>query len=223
MDPIEVDLGFDPDQPLRFVAGVLADFRAHLSESERGRNGPARVFLFMRVIVRSAGFRLMLLHRAAQAARGRFGPLGRFASALISVVNRTLHGCSIAPTARVAGGLILPHPQGIVIGPGAVVGPRAWIFQNVTIGGAPGREGLPIIGSDARIYPGAVIAGPVRVGFNVVIGANAVVVRSIAARSLVRSPAVEIVPLPERLAADLVESAPIESAQDQGSKAPGAD
>ena len=46
--------------------------------------------------------------------------------------------------------MILPHPQGIVIGAGVVVGPRAWIFQNVTIGGGPGKIGVPVIGADGR-------------------------------------------------------------------------
>jgi serine O-acetyltransferase len=115
---------------------------------------------------------------------------------------RHFYGCSISPAALLHGGLVLPHPQGIVIGPGVVVGPRAWIFQNVTIGGAPGRSGAPVIGTDARIYPGAVLSGPISVGWNVVVGANAVVVRDIPARSLARSPVAESVPLPDHLIVD---------------------
>ena len=51
---------------------------------------------------------------------------------------------------RLHGGLILPHPQGIVVGPGVVLGPRAWIFQNVTIGGRTGKVGTARVGADAR-------------------------------------------------------------------------
>ena len=94
------------------------------------------------------------------------------------------------------GGLIFPHPQGIVIGGGTVVGPRAWIYQNATIGGAPGKPGLPHVGADARIYAGAVLTGPILVGDNVLIGANAVVHRDVPSRTAVRSAAVESGPLP---------------------------
>lgn len=61
----------------------------------------------------------------------------------------------------------------------AKIGPNAWIFQNVTIGGRPGKAGGPRIGADARIYAGAVIAGPIQLGEGVVVGANAVVARDV--------------------------------------------
>jgi serine acetyltransferase len=58
--------------------------------------------------------------------------------------------------------------------------------------------GMPRVGADARIYSGAVIAGPIAVGDNVMIGANAVVTRDIPPRTLVRPAPVDLVPLPER-------------------------
>ena len=85
------------------------------------------------------------------------------------------------------------------------VGPRAWIFQNATIGGVPGRPGMPSVGSDARIYCGAVLVGPIRVGDNVMVGANAVVSRDVPDRTAVRAAAVELSPLPARF---LVEDGP---------------
>jgi serine O-acetyltransferase len=94
--------------------------------------------------------------------------------------------------------VILPRPQGIVIGAGVVVGSKARIFQNVTIGGAPGKVGVPAIGADARIYSGAVVAGPIKVGDSVVIGANAVVQRDVPERTVVRCPRADFAPLPER-------------------------
>ena len=115
---------------------------------------------------------------------------------------RHAYGCSIAPTARLEGGLILPHPLGIVIGPGVEVGPRAWIFQNVTLGGSPGREGMPQVGPDARIWPGAVVAGPIEVGANVVIGANAVVTVDVPDHTLVRSPSPSFSPLADHFRVD---------------------
>ena len=88
-----------------------------------------------------------------------------------------------------------------MIGPGVEIGPRAWIFQNATIGGAPGREGMPRIGADGRIYAGAVLAGPITVGDNAVIGANAVVLVDMPDRTIARSPAAEFGPIPGRMVA----------------------
>ncbi len=106
-------------------------------------------------------------------------------------IGRHWYGCAIAPSARLHGGLILPHPQGIVIGAGTVVGPHSWIFQNVTLGGGIGKTGMPHVGCEARIYTGAVIAGPVRVGDRVVVSANAVVSRDVPDRAKVRTPRAE--------------------------------
>jgi serine O-acetyltransferase len=139
-----------------------------------------------------------LLYRAANAARARLGPPGRLIAAAIFWATRHGYGCSIAATSRLHGGLILPHPQGIVVGANVEVGPRAWIFQNVTIGGTPGRAGAPRAGADARFYAGAVVAGPVRLGDDVVVGANAVVTRDVPSGRVVRPAPVEASPAPRR-------------------------
>jgi serine O-acetyltransferase len=123
-------------------------------------------------------------------------------ASFLSWTIRHAYSCSIAPTARLGGGLILPHPVGIVIGPGVEVGPRAWIFQHSTLGGSPGREGMPRVGPDARIYPGAVLAGPIEVGANVVIGANAVVTVDVPDRTLVRSPSPAFSPIADHFRVD---------------------
>ena len=91
----------------------------------------------------------------------------------------------------------MPHPQGIVIGADVGIGPRAWIFQNVTIGGAPGKYGMPKIGADVRIYAGAVLVGPVTIGDHVLIGANAVVTNDVPDHSAARAGATSILPSPQ--------------------------
>lgn len=67
----------------------------------------------------------------------------------------------------------MPHPNGIVIHPAAVVGPNCLIFQQVTIGHR--AEGVPTIGGHVDIGAGAKILGPVTIGDHAIIGANAVV------------------------------------------------
>jgi len=172
---------------LSFRSSVLADAAAHVSADEQPTGWRARALLLLRVALTSAGFRAVLLYRLAYAARIVLGPLGGFIAGVLGWFGRHWYGCTLASTARLHGGLILPHPMGIVIGGDVVIGPRAWLFQHVTIGGAPGRVGMPHIGADARIYSGAVVAGPIRIGDGVVIGANSVVSRDVPSRSTVRA------------------------------------
>lgn len=75
---------------------------------------------------------------------------------------------------NIAGGLLLPHANGIVIHPEALIGPNCLIFQQVTIG-TRGLGGAPQIGGHVDIGAGAKILGPVKIGCHVTIGANAVV------------------------------------------------
>jgi serine O-acetyltransferase len=94
-----------------------------------------------------------------------------------------LSQCDIPLNLQVKGGLLLPHPQGIIINREAVIGPNALIFQQVTIG-SNGR-GVPVIGGHVDIGAGARIIGPVRVGDHARIGANAVVTRDVPAGAVV--------------------------------------
>lgn len=68
---------------------------------------------------------------------------------------------------------------GVVIHARAVVGENCMIGQGVTIGGKSGWYEVPVIGNNVEISAGARIIGPVRIGSNVIIGANAVVVKDV--------------------------------------------
>jgi serine O-acetyltransferase len=83
---------------------------------------------------------------------------------------------------RIGSGLLIPHPNGIVIHPGARIGVNCLILQQVTIGTRE-TEGFPEIGGHADIGAGAKILGQVTIGDHAKIGANAVVTRNIAART----------------------------------------
>ena len=82
-------------------------------------------------------------------------------------------GADIPLTCQLGGGLLLPHPNGIVIHPKAHVGPNCLIFQQVTIGTRGG--GAPRIEGHVDIGAGAKILGAVHIGRHAQIGANAVV------------------------------------------------
>lgn len=89
-------------------------------------------------------------------------------------------GCHIGPLAKIAEGLELRHPTGIVIGDGVQIGKNAAIYQNVTIGTKDG-ESYPVIGDDVTIYAGAVVIGDITIGDGATIGANAVVLKDLPA------------------------------------------
>ena len=88
-------------------------------------------------------------------------------------------GADFLPGCSVAAGLLLPHPNGVVLGAGARVGLNCTILQQVTLGekdatGA-GPHLYPVIGDDVIVGAGARILGGIEVGRQVKIGANAVV------------------------------------------------
>jgi serine O-acetyltransferase len=87
-------------------------------------------------------------------------------------------GADIPLNCKIGGGLLIPHPNGIVIHPGAEIGVNCLIFQQVTIGNR-GRPGVPVIAGHVDIGAGAKILGPICIGAHARIGANAVVIGNV--------------------------------------------
>lgn len=120
----------------------------------------------------------VLLFRVAQALRG-FGPL----SSLVKQLNQIVTGAEVAVQADIGCGVVLFHPNGVVVGPGARLGKNCVLQQGVTIGGAGGarRQGtvLTRLGDDVFVGAGARIIGEIEVGSGSIVGANAVVTRSV--------------------------------------------
>lgn len=68
---------------------------------------------------------------------------------------------------------------GVVIHKNSVIGTNVIIGSGVTLGGTPGKNGVPVIGDNCIIYNGAKIIGPVTIGRNAIVGANAVVLKDV--------------------------------------------
>ena len=101
---------------------------------------------------------------------------------ILKNVNRIIYSCDIAFNISIGSNLKLPHQGlGVVIGPEVVIGNNVTIFQNVTLGAKANGEkySAPIIGDNVMIGAGACILGNVRVGNNVKIVANSVVLMDI--------------------------------------------
>jgi serine O-acetyltransferase len=85
-------------------------------------------------------------------------------------------GADIPLNCKLGGGLLMPHPNGIVIHPDVVVGPNCLILQQVTLGT---RGGVPRVGGHVNMGAGAKILGPISIGDHTNIGANAVVLNDV--------------------------------------------
>lgn len=130
-------------------------------------------------------FAPVTLVRCAQIAHTR-GCL-RIAKAF-SLANFMLFNLEVPARLPIGPGLVIPHPQGIVLGAGSI-GANATIFHQVTLGGKiadfkydPSKR--PHVGNDVTIAVGAKILGPIHLGDGCVIGANAVVLCDVPAARL---------------------------------------
>ena len=85
-------------------------------------------------------------------------------------------------SAKIGDGLRLVHPYNVIINPSAIIGNNCTIFHEVTIGTnefSSEPRIAPIIGDNVYIGCGVRIIGPLTIGDNVRIGANAVVTKNI--------------------------------------------
>lgn len=80
-------------------------------------------------------------------------------------------------TSKIGKGLRIQHGFATIISADAI-GEHCWINQQVTIGYVNETD-CPIIGNNVRISSGAQVLGRINIGDNVVIGANAVVVKDV--------------------------------------------
>ena len=109
--------------------------------------------------------------------------------ALLAVFVDIATSIELPPQVAIGPGLFIPHTGYIVVGSNATIGRYCTLAQGVSIGhrGGGNETSLagPVIGDRVYIGPGAAVLGPVNIGDDVLIGANAVVTRSVPARAVV--------------------------------------
>jgi serine O-acetyltransferase len=123
-------------------------------------------------------FHALVAYRLAHAlwVRG-WRLLGRF----ISQAARALTGIEIHPGATIGQRFFIDHGMGVVIGETAEIGDDVMLYHGVTLGGTSLNQGKrhPTLESGVIVGAGAKILGPVTIGANARIGANAVVVKDV--------------------------------------------
>ena len=104
-----------------------------------------------------------------------------FTARAISQAARFATGIEIHPGATIGKGLMIDHGMGVVIGETAEIGDNCTIYQGVTLGGTGKDIGKrhPTLGDNVMVGAGAKVLGPMTIGSNSKVAANAVVLAEI--------------------------------------------
>ena len=123
-------------------------------------------------------------HRASHALWQRDR---KFAARALSQAVRFATGIEIHPGATIGERLFIDHGSGVVIGETAEVGDDVLIYHGFTLGGTTLAHGKrhPTVGDRVVLGAGAKVLGAITVGDDTKVGANAVLVRSVAEESVV--------------------------------------
>lgn len=128
---------------------------------------------FLRVLVMDGTVATLLFRISQWLAKAHLHIL----ALVLAKLNSFLTGATISPSAQIGPGFAILHSTGVVIHKSVQAGKNLIIEHQVTLGSV--RRKAPVLGSNIYIGAGAKIIGAVRVGNNVKVGANAVVVKDI--------------------------------------------
>ena len=137
------------------------------------------------VILTYPGAKAVFFHRIANFfAIAKFNLVAR----VISQFSRFLTGIEIHPNAKIGKNLFIDHGMGVVIGETSEIGDNVTNYHMVTLGGISpsinsddqrNTKRHPTLMDNVVVGSGAQILGPVVVGKNAKIGANAVVTKDV--------------------------------------------
>ena len=113
-------------------------------------------------------------------------PALRGPARILAQLTRFLTGIEIHPGATIGRRFFIDHGMGVVIGETTEIGDDVMVYHGVTLGGRSLEKGKrhPTIGDRVTIGAGAKILGPVHIGDDSAIGANAVVTHDVAPESI---------------------------------------
>ena len=142
------------------------------------------------IILTYPGVKAVFFHRVANFfSIAKFDLLAR----MISQLSRFLTGIEIHPKAKIGENLFIDHGMGVVIGETSEIGDNVTIYHMVTLGGiSPSIDSddqrnikrHPTLKDNVVVGSGAQVLGPVIVGENAKIGANAVVTKDVSKNAI---------------------------------------
>jgi len=137
------------------------------------------------IILTYPGVKAIFLHRISNFfCVAKFDLIAR----IISQFSRFLTGIEIHPKAKIGKNLFIDHGMGVVIGESSEIKDNVTIYHMVTLGGiSPSIDSEnqrnmkrhPTLEDNVVVGSGAQILGPITVGKNAKIGANAVITKDV--------------------------------------------
>jgi len=137
------------------------------------------------IILSYPGVKAVFFHRIANFfCVAKFDLIAR----MISQFSRFLTGIEIHPRAKIGKNLFIDHGMGVVIGETSEIKDNVTIYHMVTLGGiAPSIDSdnqrdikrHPTLENNVVVGSGAQVLGPIIIGKNAKIGANAVVTKDV--------------------------------------------
>ncbi|RKW69732.1 serine O-acetyltransferase EpsC [Galactobacter caseinivorans] len=133
-----------------------------------------------------AGLHAIWAHRVANRLWNA-SPLLRFPARLVSQFARFMTGIEIHPGATIGRRFFIDHGMGVVIGETAEIGDDVMLYHGVTLGGRSLAKVKrhPTLGNRVTVGAGAKVLGPIFIGDDSAVGANAVVVKDAPANSII--------------------------------------
>jgi serine O-acetyltransferase len=163
--------------PLALLATLREDLR-----NARGHDPAARGDVENAIVY--SGLHAIWAHRLAH--RMWAVPALRGPARVLSQLARLLTGIEIHPGATIGRRFFIDHGMGVVIGETAEIGDDVMLYHGVTLGGRSLEHGKrhPTVGHRVTIGAGAKVLGPVHIGDDSAVGANAVVTHDVPPESI---------------------------------------
>jgi serine O-acetyltransferase len=129
------------------------------------------------------GFHALILHRMSHGAWKCRIPI---VPMILTRLAQFLFAVDIAYQAQLGPGIVIVHGFGLVVGSAVRIEGNCCLFHGVTLGdrgsewvGSSEPDGHPVVEAGCIFGAGAKVLGPIRIGRNSVIGANAVVLKDV--------------------------------------------
>ncbi|MUL68422.1 serine O-acetyltransferase [Mycobacterium sp. CBMA 234] len=160
---------------------LLSTLREDL-DNARGHDPAARSDVENTLVY--SGLHAIWSHRLAHKLWAK--PAGRGPARVLAQFTRFLTGIEIHPGATIGRRFFIDHGMGVVIGETTEIGDDVMLYHGVTLGGRSLNHGKrhPTIGNRVTIGAGAKVLGPILIGDDSAIGANAVVTHDVPCDSI---------------------------------------
>lgn len=167
------------DRPVGFWRALREDLAAARAHDPAARGDVENAIVY-------SGLHAVWIHRLSHRMWNA-GGIGRPAARILAQFARFLTGIEIHPGASIGRRFFIDHGMGVVIGETAQIGDDCMIYHGVTLGGVSLKQVKrhPTLGDRVTVGTGAKILGPVEIGDDSSVGANAVVVKDAPAGSIV--------------------------------------